>query len=213
MQIISKHRSLIPLFGFSISLLIIRMMVAQNFVFLFLLWNLFLSIVPLFFSHQLTNTRQKQSQYLCFVLWLIFFPNSAYIITDLFHFYERPPIARWYDLIFLFSTALNGLIAGFLSLLEIEKWLSMQISKKWIQPIIAFMLLLSAFGIYLGRYLRFNSWDILIHPIRLSRGLAAHVFYPTTYAQSWLLTIVFGIWFYLFYNGFKKLYTHEKITA
>jgi uncharacterized membrane protein len=138
------------------------------------------------------------------MLWLLFFPNSAYIITDLFHFYERPPIAPWYDLILLFSTAINGLIAGFISLTEVENWLKKQVDTKYIQPILGFILLLSSFGIYLGRYLRFNSWDIIIHPFRLSKGIASHLLYPTTYTQSWLLTITFGIWFYLFYNGFKK---------
>lgn len=212
MTFIHKHKAIIPLICFSLTLIAVRFLVAQNFNFIFLFWNLFLALIPLVFSHKLTGSATKSSaqQYCWAALWLLFFPNSVYIITDIFHFYERPPIAKWYDLILLFSSALNGMIAGFISLLEVEKWLKGKVKQRFVQPVLAFVLLLSSFGIYLGRYLRFNSWDIVAHPFRLGRGIFAHIIYPQQYAQSWLLSLVFGLWFYLIYSGIKRMLVYEK---
>lgn len=105
------------------------------------------------------------------MVWLAFFPNAPYIVTDFVHLEHRPPVPFWYDLILLFSAAFTGLFLGLFSLFEIQTAL-----KKWISPKMAFLftlpaLLLCGFGVWLGRFQRYNSWDIVSDPLGLARDL------------------------------------------
>ena len=205
MNFLLRYRRLAPLVCFSIALNIIRILYTGNIGFAFLAWNLFLALLPLYFSHRLDNSRSAGlAPYGWAALWLLFFPNAAYIVTDLFHLRERPPVPQWFDLVLLFSTALNGLIAGFLSLYQVEQWLSRRFSKAIVHLCLVFIMLLNGFGIYMGRYLRWNSWDLLVHPFRMSRNLSEHVIYPGLHLQGWGLTLLFACWMYLFYFSFRK---------
>ncbi|HEY9177377.1 MAG TPA: DUF1361 domain-containing protein, partial [Flavipsychrobacter sp.] len=116
-----KYKWLIPLTSFSVLLITIRVAYTSQLMFSFLLWNIFLAAIPLFLSVQALKTNNKLRLLGYSGLWLLFFPNSMYIITDLFHLTEREHIPLWYDLILLFSSAMNGLIYGFLSLSNMEK--------------------------------------------------------------------------------------------
>jgi uncharacterized membrane protein len=205
-QFLHRYRKLLPLLAFTILLNVIRMCYSRNENFSFLIWNLFLAIVPLYFSYRIRRSAAQggAGEYIWAGLWLLFFPNAAYIITDLLHLKERLPVPKWFDLILLFSAALCGLAAGLLSLRETELWLKTKWNRVTVQVILFSILLLNGFGIYLGRYLRWNSWDLFLHPFRLGRNISAHVLDPGSYLQCWAMTLLFGCWLYLFYNGFKQ---------
>lgn len=139
--------------------------------YLFLVWNLFLAWVPygIALSIRWIDHRYKSKiiSGLTLFTWLLFFPNAPYIITDFLHLGYRTSIPEWYDLILIFSFAWTGLILGYLSLREVQLFLQKRLGSTigWMFSFTA--ILLCGFGVYLGRYLRWNSWDIIANPIEL----------------------------------------------
>ena len=204
MSFVNKNQFLLPLLSFTGILLAGRIIHTHTIVFLFIPWNLLLAFVPLYFSYQLNHTGSKKTQWLFLALWLLFFPNSMYIITDLFHLHERVGMPQWYDLLILFSAALNGLVMGFLSVVEVEEYLSAHIHTGFIRWVVLSFFFLSGYGIYLGRYLRWNSWSIITRPLSLLYDIRQDVFHPIRHDQSWMMSILFGIWLYILYKYFKK---------
>ena len=171
--------------------------------FLFLVWNLFLAWVPYFISLSIeTITRFSNSRFIVgtlLVCWLLFFPNAPYIVTDLLHLKSRYPIPKWYDLMVLVSFAWTGLMLGFLSLYEIQRFLKKRLHSKlaWLFTILA--IFLCAFGIYLGRFLRWNSWDIITNPTTLFQDIAISLSSPFIYSNTLKITLVFSGFLLLVY--------------
>lgn len=191
---------------FTLMLLIIRMLYTGTFIYIFYAWNIFLAIVPLYFSRQLAKQQKpgiKTS--LLMLLWLLFLPNAPYIITDLFHFTQRPPIALWFDLLLVTSAAWNGLILGIISLMQVEKFLLLHLKTKWVNLIIFIALILCGYGIYLGRFLRYNSWEVFTNPFSLFYDIANHVLQPFYFRAIWEFTILFATMFGIIYFTIKKL--------
>jgi uncharacterized membrane protein len=209
MQIIKKYHWLLPSLLFTGILIITRIVKMGNPQFFSIEWNLFLAAVPLVLSYFLPAIKNKILGWALFALWLLFFPNAMYIITDLFHLCEGAPVPQWYDLLILFSAAVNGAIMGLLSLQNAEQFLKKVIAHKYIPVIIFSLFLLCGYGIYLGRYRWLNSWDILTKPGALFWGLAMNVRHPHQYAQVWMITGLFGTWLYIIYAYFKRF----KLTA
>lgn len=200
-----KHSWLLPLLSFSIVLILFRIVYTSTFTFVFLIWNLFLAIVPLYFSEKALVSNKRSYRLGYSLLWLLFFPNSMYIITDLFHLAHRPYIPIWYDLILLFSCAMSGIVLGFLSLSNIEKTFSGSMSKAANSAVIFCIMCLCGYGIYLGRYDRWNSWDIVSRPYYLLRDIAVDIANPIANKEVWALTVCFGIWMYMLYRYTKKI--------
>lgn len=195
-----KYKWLIPLTSFSVLLITIRVAYTSQLMFSFLLWNIFLAAIPLFLSVQALKTNNKLRLLGYSGLWLLFFPNSMYIITDLFHLTEREQIPLWYDLILLFSSAMNGLIYGFLSLSNMEKIIA-RLNNNAIRNLLVFcVMLLCGYGIYLGRFERWNSWDIITQPHNLAGSILSHIVHPFRNIDVWSLSFCFGLWMYLLYR-------------
>lgn len=114
-----------------------------------------------------------------FVTWLLFLPNAAYIVTDFVHLKTRDPIPRWFDYILITSYAWTGLSLGYvaLTLLHLRIRGTFGVRAGWLFVVI--MLALSSFGIYLGRFLRWNSWDVLVRPSRPLADLVKLVEFAT----------------------------------
>jgi uncharacterized membrane protein len=99
-----------------------------------------------------------------FALWVLFFPNCAYIVTDLIHLKTRPPVPRWFDYILITAYAWTGLFLGYGALrilqLRIQHWWG-----RWHGWLFAITMLgLASAGIYVGRFFRWNSWDPILRP-------------------------------------------------
>ena len=190
--------------GFTISLILFRIFYSGRLMYIFFGWNLFLAVVPLVITFFLHHTKNRNTQWLLFASWLLFFPNSLYIITDFVHLKERYPVPLWFDTILVFSAAFNGLIIAYASLQQAELFLRSKFSVLKTSIIICACLFLTSFGIYLGRFLRWNSWDILSDPLGLILQVTDRIFNPFEHPRTWGVTIVFTLFFSIFYFTIKS---------
>jgi uncharacterized membrane protein len=188
-----------------ILLALTRIYMVHNYTYIFLIWNLFLAWLPLWFADMVHKNyfgaaRSMPVILICGFFWIIFFPNAPYIITDLIHLDGRHQVPIWFDALMIFSFALTGLLTGYISLFFIHSVLEHRFSRTigWIS--VCFMMLLSAYGIFLGRVKRFNSWDILSKPVYLVNDCLKTI----GNAQAIKMTIIFFLFlvfsYYILYS-------------
>lgn len=186
-----------------------RMCYTQSIAYIFLAWNTVLALIPLAISRRLKpGENAVLRNILLLSAWLLFFPNAPYLLTDLFHFRAKPPIPAWFDLFLLATAAWNGLLLGMLSLMRVEQFLAAGLKRRTVHVCVAFVSLLCGYGIYIGRFMRFNSWDVIAAPYDLLQSMAAHFIHPFRHAEVWLFTALFAAMFSLFYFTLKMLRSH-----
>jgi uncharacterized membrane protein len=191
---------------FTMSLLLVRMLYSQTFDYSFYGWNTFLAAIPYLISTQLIKLRKiRFAALLMLFIWLIFFPNAPYLVTDLLHYEERQPVPFWYDILLVVSATWNGLLLGLVSLMNVETFLSRHIKPVWVTVSVFISLLLCSYGVFLGRFLRLNSWDIASTPIDLAYNSARHVLQPQRYTKLWVFTILLAVLLSLIYFTLKNL--------
>ncbi len=190
---------------FSIILLMIRMKLTHSFFYLFLVWNLFLAVIPFAITTYLVSLPKLNTLWLvlCFGVWLLFLPNAPYIITDLLHLKIGPTHLLWLDILVIMSFALNGLLLFYLSIIDMKSILQTFLSKKKVNYVITITLFLTGFGVYLGRFLRYNSWEILSNPKYLFVDIINITVKPFAHQEAWLFTILFGLFLWVGYWVFK----------
>jgi uncharacterized membrane protein len=195
--------------GFSCLLLLARMVVTGSIEYIFLPWNLFLAFVPYWITQWMTNNissiENKWKLLLAATVWLLFIPNSFYIITDLFHLTHVDTAPKWFDLLLIFSFAWNGIIAGVLSLRRVEQIATVIKGKKFSVLLVFGVMWLSAFGIYIGRFLRFNSWDVVTDPFSLASEIIGMVLNPFHNGYAWGMTVCYAVFMTLLYFTIQKL--------
>ena len=147
-------------------------------------------------------------------MWVLFLPNGPYIITDLIHLRLREPIPLWYDVLLVSTVAWNGLILTLLSVGNIHRKLQSHFSawKLWIGLFILF--LSTGYGIYIGRFLRLNSWDIFLHPISLLHYSLIDLIHPFHHTTAVWVTVLIGVFLSFSYTvfyliGHKSNVSHE----
>ena len=138
----------------------------------FLLWNLFLAWIPLVFAfmlykQQTSNWLQKITFGSLFCLWLLFFPNAPYIVSDLIHLRWNTAYLIWFDAVLVFGFAFTGLQVGLYSLYLVQLAIQRSFNRLVSWLTIAGSIWLSGLGIYMGRELRFNSWELFTNPLDL----------------------------------------------
>jgi len=193
---------------FTMLLLAVRIAKTNEWFYIFYVWNTFLAIVPLIFSRQLLKQPTLNAKAIFFIIgWILFFPNAPYIITDLIHFDNDNIVGsiRWYDLLLVMSATWNGLILGLISLMEVEKFMSKFFQTIWLNLFVFTSLFLCGFGIYLGRFLRFNSWDILTKPYELMHASAHQALHPVENFKTWGFSFLFSVMLCIIYYTLKKL--------
>jgi len=183
----------------------------------FLIWNLFLAWIPLVFAYLAYAFSVRRSiLYLLVplfaIVWLAFFPNAPYIITDVQHLangWSGVPI--WYDVLLLIWFSWTGLLLGIVSL-----YLMQEVVKKTFGKIAGWLLvfsvsLLSSVGVYLGRFLRWNSWDILHNTSEILRDAWVLLRHLNRSAIGFTaLFTVFFLFVYLTLYAFGHLLQEEK---
>jgi uncharacterized membrane protein len=160
--------------------------------FVFLAWNLFLAAIPLGFAVLLSKIERWRLATPFISGWLLFFSNAPYVLTDLLHLHPRSGIPVWYDLLMLLSFALVSLWMGFQSLQLVQVWIARKSSLLMAWSFVGICLMLSGFGIYLGRFLRWNSWDIVSNPGSLLGDIWERFADPLAHGQTWGVTLGFG---------------------
>jgi len=202
-----KINSVLALFTiYSLILLVIRAKLTNTIYLFFLVWNLFLAFVPYFFisylKTQILIQENKFKTLSLLFLWLLFLPNSFYILTDLIHLSQSSNHLFWFDLIVISSYALIGFSLGIISLTEFENIIKAYTSPLIVNLLMPIICFLCGVGIYLGRILRFNSWDIISNPFEIIRGM----FVTLSSAHALLFSFYFGVYIYLFLS-LKKIYS------
>lgn len=181
----------------------------------FLIWNLFLAWIPLGLAITISQRLRRYpwsnpGTIVVTLLWLGFLPNSFYIISDFVHVHATGEISTLFDSAMITSFAFNGLILGIMSLYILHKQLVKRIFATAGHAIVAGILLLCSFAIYLGRYLRWNTWDIIIDPAGLlfdvSDRLINPVAHPRTFSTTATFFLLLGSIYAVAYNlvGFIK---------
>ncbi len=181
----------------------VRFHLAGHNYYAFMLWNLFLAAIPLGLSLGLRRVDRLVFALPLLAVWLLFFPNAPYVLTDLMHLNEHPSnVPKWLDLLMLLSFAFVSLWFGFQSLHIVQQWFTQKYSQTTAWCVSVGSLGLSGFGIYLGRFERWNSWDLLRRPGSLLGRIASHVLDPLAHTNTWGFTLGFGmmlIFAYLFW--------------
>ena len=193
-----KQNSVLVLLGLlSLLLMLLRVKITHDIYLLFLIWNLFLGYIPYFLSSKLkTAIPGYFSFYLLFLGWILFLPNAFYLITDFVHLHYSSRFQFLFDALLLTSFTIAGFYAGIASLYHIHRLLEMKYTAKKSNCIVIIICYLSSFGVYLGRILRFNSWDILSNPIELFNSIFKSIFYFETI----VFTITLGTFIVFIYK-------------
>lgn len=163
---------------FSVTIWRVRSEFSGTVHYAFLIWNLFLAWIPFIIAY-FTYTISVNRKWIYVVIpvaaffWLIFFPNAPYILTDFQHLAgEWRGVPVWYDVMLLIWFAFTGLLLGMVSLFLMQEIIRREFGR-WVGwAFVAVVTGLSSAGIYMGRFLRWNSWDILRNPA----GLAIYTF-------------------------------------
>lgn len=188
----------------SIGLLINRIIFSDSDRYAFLLWNAILAAVPAFLAYWLVcRVRKygwlKPAQLLLGGLWLTFLPNSFYVITDLVHLRPNFEADIFYDIILLSSFWLNGLILGILSIVLVHLELNKRLSVVKSSAVIGTVILISSFAVYLGRFTRWNTWDLLLQPAGLLFDVSDRFVNPAQHPQTFQFTILLFLFFSVTY--------------
>jgi len=207
-----QDSNLILLAFIALSLLFVRIKYTYDIYLLFLVWNLVLAYVPYFLSTQLKSAIPGYLNfYLLFISWIIFLPNSFYLITDFIHLHYITRFQYLFDVLLISSFTIAGFYAGITSLFHIHTLLTLKYSKTKCYFIIFSLCYLSGYGIYLGRILRFNSWDVLRQPQRLFISL----FESCLQLEAYLFTLILGSiilftysLFFFIINQYKSSYAN-----
>ncbi|MFN8115114.1 MAG: DUF1361 domain-containing protein [Bacteroidia bacterium] len=192
---------------FSVTLLTYRIIKSDGLSYIFLAWNLFLALIPWWISDYLKQKETLQLKHIPLLgTWLLFIPNSPYILTDLFHLKPRPYLPLWFDLVLVLSFALIGMLVFLKSLKDMFAILKAHVSSMLFTLLIPVVFWLIAFGLYLGRYMRFNSWNVVNHPFRLMRQSLDVLLEKDTIG----FTLIFGVFMWFMYYITMCLNQNEK---
>lgn len=175
-------------------LYVARIVYTGKIAYRFLPWNLFLAWLPLVFAYLAVRAGGRKP-WLSLPLigaWLAFLPNAPYLITDLIWLDGSATTLKVYDAAMFFVFATCGLAAGFVSL----RWVQALVERRagtWGGRLFVLAALgLTGFGVYLGRFRRWNSWDIVADPAALFHDIAIRVADPVLHWQMWALTALFA---------------------
>lgn len=176
------------------ALVVVRWIYSGQPAFVFLIWNLFLAWLPLLMA--LTAAALRRFPVLSWVIgaaWLLFLPNAPYLLTDLGHLGRWGDAPYWYDLVLLLVFALTGLLLGFVSLKIMHQLVQNRLGALagWLFAIVA--LSLSSLGVYIGRFLRWNSWDILLQPHHILADLLALLHQPWVHRQAYVFSMALAV--------------------
>lgn len=201
----------------SLGFLLVHSLNYHSTLYWYLGWNLILAWFPLIFVVALSNSLQ-QHPWLSWrpmvwtLLWLAFLPNSFYIISDLLHLQTVAGVNVLYDTVMMVSFMLNGLVLGYLSLFKVHELLIKRINTVWVNMLISLSLLLCSYAIYLGRDLRWSSWDLLINPQGILFDISNQFINPRSHLDAFTTTAMFFVLLGTFYYVIWKMVSNLRLN-
>lgn len=173
-----------------------RIKLSESFYLLFLVWNIFLAAIPYGISFMAkgypsfcTKTLIKP---LLLVIWILFLPNAPYILSDFTHLRWTSSQFFVLDSAIITGFSVLGLLYMFYSIKDVQELYFSTLSRKQTYLLITTLCLLLGLGIYLGRYLRWNSWDILQQPENLASDISNLLFHPIQNKFAWIVTLSYA---------------------
>ena len=195
-----------------ITLVAARVMYSDSRRYLSLVWNLFLAWIPFVLAY-LAYMLSWRRFLVYFVipafafLWLIFFPNAPYILTDLQHLSdEAANVPLWYDVILLIWFSWTGVLLGVVSLNLMQEIVKREFGRTFGWLFVLVVAGLSSVGVYIGRFIRLNSWDILQDPTEAAESLWSWLSDPSLRSIGFIgLYTLFFIFVYLTVYAFGHI--------
>ncbi len=205
-----KLIGIVSVFGLTLS--IVRLFIADNYGLTFLPWNLALAWIPLIFAYLLYKRTAKhgliwsKTNFAFFVLWLVFLPNAFYLMTDFIHLRTAYGVRPMFDVVILMTYSIAGLALGYMSLLLVHLRALQRFGHKGHYFAVG-ALLASGFAIYIGRYLRWNSWDIILNPFGILIHITDRVLHPFEHILTFGTTILYFAFLSIIYWVIWRIYT------
>jgi len=198
----------------SLILLFFRIITTRHLGFIFLPWNLFLAWIPLFYIKWVWQKELASRQPIWLLaihmsVWLLFFPNAPYIVTDLLHLRATPENMIWFDALMIFTFAVSGFLTGLYSIRIVHRLITHRWNQKAAWLFISASMFLSGFGVFLGRYGRWNSWDIITQPMALARGILYSMKDPFAIKHTFTFSFVLMLLYFAFHI-FAELKRNES---
>ena len=222
LQTISQRRLAVPLIAlfvtsaFGAALVAARIVWTGKLTSLYLIWNLFLAWLPLLFALKACGQEPGKTRpwklAACAAGWLLFFPNAPYIFTDLIHLTARHRATVWTDLVLIALFAVTGLVLGFLSLYLMQSLVVQRMGRAAGWLFVGVSAGLGSLGIYVGRFLRWNSWDPLVNPFDFARDVGGWLVQMLAHRHEALVPALFATFLFLAYAMLYAL-THLNPVA
>ncbi len=187
-----------------LSLSVIRIFLEWEMVYLFLVWNLFLAWLPLFFAQLSSKTNKSYASISLIGLSVLFLPNASYLVTDLVHFRMGSRINLWFDMVLFLSYAFSGLMLTIYTIDALVRVIANMYSKRLSSAFHILIFPIIGCGIYVGRIERWNSWDVFIHPFHFLSEMYQIIF-SSQIVDLLSFCALFGGFSALFYILIKRI--------
>lgn len=198
----------------SVALFVGRTELSGNYTYAFMLWNLILAWLPYLFSLWAMVSDRRYGRWAVFIpglLWLLFFPNAPYMITDLVHLQPRAPMPMWYDLVLLTAFAWTGCLLAVASLSIMQSLVRRQLGRATSWLFVFATLGLTGLGIYLGRFLNWNSWDVFTRPFAVLSDVLIRLLNPLDYIGAYGVMLLFAGFLLVIYVAFLSFGNRRRI--
>jgi len=183
-----------------IALALARIVYTDSSVYAFMLWNLVLGEAVFLLAERKARRRFVVP---LVVLWLLFFPNAPYILTDYLHMIgPRSDAPGWYDLLLFSWFALVGFLLGAAALIPIQTVVQRRSSREVGWAAVVVVVVLAGVGVYVGRFVQWNSWDVISSPQALLIGLTGGVTHP---ARLIGFSVLFSLLFLVVYVAVRSV--------
>ena len=208
-EILQRKLPLLVLSAWCVAMLVARIWYSGGTGNAFLLWNLFLAVVPLAAAIWFEALDQRAGLRLlkgiALAVWFAFLPNAPYLATDLVHLGPLPPVPPWFDVALFGSFAATGVLLGYAAVAGVQSVLTERFGRLVGSAVAYGSLAMCGVGIYLGRFLRWNSWDLVTSPYTLANQLARELTHLRLHDATWQVSAVYGVGLILGYLTLRSV--------